>query len=664
MRVLVVTIEPAWVEALKSCLSATDSVVAADVRQIAQNPAFAGACDACFVAEAAGSTWTVETLKQLSAVTDTPLFVLTDGARGQGEETMLFAGAQQVFRRPLRGAMIQLAITRCPRRGPEWTPPSPSAAGVGRASELAEPNAALLRWRDFSRLLRHAATPERLVDEYVRSLRDVLRCSRLFLYVLEAGANERVFRCACAHGVEAREFEGFHLNQRTGVAQVAAERATVVWRHQLRPDAAREAMAARELQAFGAELAIPVMGREGVTALLLVGPRISGDAYSDDEVTLVYHAIEGLAPVLGRPAETRAGTETPGLEPGMVLQGIPMAAALVSPSLRLMEVNAAFRSLLGRTEACEVKFDELPPSWTGPITAAVQNGADSARVELEHRTLGGPRKLRLGVRRLGAGAQPGGFLVTLEEALPALLAAQEADAHNMHNLLQRVGEQLSNEFRNALTPVDIMVQLSRDTSTSRDELERLGTQVDTAIHRLRRRIDDLAYLTKNAIIPEPTSVGEVMRFTRERLDDWLEPRHLKRIVWLNEFSPTALMADGRALALAVAELVMNAIEASEGRQVTVTAEDSSDVVSIRVRNSGTWAPPPESSGFRHRPFISNKSTGVGLGIEVASRVAENHGGRLAIGPVSADVVEAILRVPRSSTAAGPREVRPATKQEA
>jgi len=227
-------------------------------------------------------------------------------------------------------------------------------------------------------------------------------------------------------------------------------------------------------------------------------------------------------------------------------------------------------------------------------------------------------------------------------------AALEADAHGIANLLQRAGEQLSNEFRNALTPVDIMVQLSHDTSTTRAELEQLSTQVSTAIHRLRRRIDDLAYLTKSAIIPERTTVSAVLRATRERLDEWVGVKQLKRVVWLNEFSETELMADGRALAVALGELVMNALEACDGKQVTVTAEDAAETVSFRVRNNGVWAPPAESSGFRHRPFVSSKSTGVGLGIEVATRVAENHGGRLIVGPTSADVVEAIVRIPRGA----------------
>jgi signal transduction histidine kinase len=647
MRLLLVTSEPGWAEALRTLFPPAYTIVPVDVRQLTQNPALAAATDACLVAEAVTSPWTVETLKQLSAVTDTPLYVLADAARSQWEEAALFAGAEQIFRRPLRSGVIQLAISRSQRRRPSELAATPALTRPApSAPETLDGATGLALWRDFSRLLGRAREGAQLIDAYVTSLRDVLRCGRVLLYVAESGESEGLFRCASGTGVELRDFEAFRLTQRAGIGHLAAERGTAIWRHRLRPEIAREAAAIRELMVFGTDLAIPIRGRGGLAALLLVGPRIAGTEYGDHEVTLLYHAVEAMAPLLTESDETVLGRQEQ-VRQSALLQALPIAAAIVNGAGRLDDANDALRALLGVGEVTPLAFNDFPGSWSAAISAAVQNDAASARTEVDHPSIGLPRKLRLSVRRLEAAhGSAGKFLVTLEETTPVPSAAFEADAHNMHTLLQRAGEQLSNEFRNALTPVDIMVQLSHDSSTSRGELERLSTQVSTAIHRLRRRIDDLAYLTKNAIIPETTSVSSVLRQTRERLDDWLEDTDLKRIVWLNEFSETPLTVDARAVSLAVAELVMNAVEACEGRQVTVTADVSPETISLRVRNSGTWAPPPESGGFRHRPFVSSKSTGVGLGVEVASRVAEYHGGKLVLGPVAADTIEAVLRVPR------------------
>jgi signal transduction histidine kinase len=639
MRLLLVTRELGWTEPLQALFPA-DDVVPISAGELGQNPAIAAAAEACFVAEAQMSPWTVDTLKQLSAATPAPLFALLEGA-SQWEEAALFAGAEQVFRRPLRGPIVQLAVSRAQRRrlnevpagaAPVRTPPPrPDGAGI---------SARLQNFRDASRLISLAHEPARLTAGYVTALRDILGASRAIVYGVDPAAPATLV-CLAAAGMDAATLHAFRLNLRSGLAQLAVERGTVLWGKRLRSDSHRDAAALRELAVFGAELTVPIVGTGGTVGLLMLGPRVCGTEYQEDEVALIYQAAEALGGAIRRNDPDKDADK---LDAHAVVQAMPVASAVVAGNLRVLDTNAAFRTLIGRSDLRQLSLEDLPPSWSEAIATAVQNGAGTVRAELEHRSIGTPRRVRLSIRKIDrVTGRESRHLVSVEDIVPA----HEADLHGMGTLLQRAGEQLSNEFRNALTPVDIMVQLSHDTSTTRDELEQLSKQVSTAIHRLRRRIDDLAYLTKSAIIHEPTTVVEVLRSTRERLDEWVEAKHLKRVVWLNEFAQTTLMADARALAVALAELVINAIEACDGRQVTITAEDTTEAVAFRVRNFGVWAPPPESSGFRHHPFVSSKSTGVGLGIEVASRVAENHAGRLVLGPIGSDVVEAVLRIPRS-----------------
>jgi nitrogen-specific signal transduction histidine kinase/DNA-binding NarL/FixJ family response regulator len=639
MRLLIVSAEPGWVDSLRSLFPA-DDVIAASVATLLQNPALSAAADACVVAESQTTPWTVETLKQLSAATNAPLFVLADTNRSQWEEAALFAGAEQVFRRPLKAAVLQLAISRAQRRKPLDAPVRTQTRTAREESAPGRVDTSLLLWRDFSRVLRHADEPVALLKAYLAALRDVLQCTRVVLYLPHA-TTAGVYRCAAAVGVDPATYENFRLSTRGGVAQLLAEHGTAIWAPRLRGDNNRDATAARELAVFGAELALPISGGSGLSGVLIIGPRVSGAPFVEDELALVHQAAEPLGGLLYKSSGDRHAPVASG---EALLNAMPIPAALVTESLGFAAANPAFRALIGRGESATISTEDLPAPWAAAISAALENRAGSARVELEHIAIGTPRKVRLSLRRIEFPMAAASFLVTVEDIVPSL-GVHESDPHSIANLLQRAGEQLSNEFRNALTPVDIMVQLSHETSTTRVELEQLSTQVSTAIHRLRRRIDDLAYLTKSAIIPERTTVSAVLRATRERLDEWVGAKHLKRVVWLNEFSTTELMADSRALAVAIGELVMNALEACDGKQVTVTAEDAADTVSFRVRNSGVWSPPAESSGFRHRPFVSSKSTGVGLGIEVATRVAENHGGRLIVGPVSTEAVEAILRIP-------------------
>lgn len=648
MRLLVITSENRWTDAVRALFSSGDDVITWDPRQLPDNRAVARLVDACFVAAAETGAPLVETVKQVNAATDAPIFALTDAARPEWEEAALLAGAQQVFKFPLRASMIQLALSRMQRRPTESRPPMPlppprPAVTVPAAVESGEVLALL---RDFSRLLVHAVDGPLFMGEYLRKLREVLRCGRLVLYLPEISPREKIYRCAFASGIDQRQFEAIRLTANDGVGHVLLTRGAVVLRHRLRHEVAAEAAALHELDVFGAELAVPLSARDGLVGMLLVGPRIAGADYSETELTLLYHLMEELGAGI-RNAELHAHLFR---ERGMfsaVLRAVPVGCAVLSASLQIVHANRAFRAQLGIAESSPLRFEDLPQAWASVAYAVVQGRVPSASVEVDHEVAGAVRKLRITVRPLEAeGHADRSVFLALEDITAEIRARQEVEHTSVHNLLQRAGEQLSNEFRNALTPVDIMVQLLRDPTAGRNELERLGSQLSMAMHRLHRRIDDLAYLTRSAIIPEMSTISAVLKETRERLDNWLEPKQCGQISWTNDFPEAALMVDRRAIALALAELVMNAVEAADGRQVLVSTEDGADAVSFRVRNSGIWAPPPESSGFRHRPFISNKSTGVGLGVEVASRVAEHHGGRLILGPVSSDAVEAILRVPR------------------
>lgn len=654
MRLVVVTSEPGWAEGLRAVFSPNDMVMSTDLAQAQGNPPLLSAADACFIAEANTSTWTVDAVRQLSSLTDVPLFVLTDSNRSQWEEAALFAGAQQVLRRPLRPGVIQLAISRCARSRPVDNGQLGSAP---RAVQPLESTATPLgQWAAFTGLLAKSGGGAAAIDDYLRLLRDALRCNRLLVYVPDAAGGPGTYRCGYAKGVEPRDFAGFRLSARNGIMQWVLERGTVAWRQRLRPESARDASAFRELKVFGAELAVPVPAALGPAGLLLVGPRISGADYSEEDAIALFATMEQFAPLLSSVSSlTTQRSDVGRVLP--LLDAMPMACALVTGGLKVLNANRAFLTLLEtprRTD--EVTLADLPQAWSAAISAAVQNGAESARVDLEHRTAASSGIVRLSIRRLVGSEADGGtsFLVSVTDTVPGRLVPEaENETSGIQNLLQRAGEQLSNEFGNALTPLDILVQMVRQPSTSRSELEQLGTQVAVGMHRLRRRVDDLSYLTKDAIIPEPTTVSSILRFTRERLEEWLEHRQLKRVVWLNEFSEAPLVADGRALALAIAELVMNAVEACEGRQVTVTAEDTVDGASFRVRNFGAWSPSADAGGKRHRPFVSTKSNGVGLGIEVATRVAANHGGNLQVGPISSDTVEAVLTIAK--------QARPAAK---
>jgi signal transduction histidine kinase len=87
-----------------------------------------------------------------------------------------------------------------------------------------------------------------------------------------------------------------------------------------------------------------------------------------------------------------------------------------------------------------------------------------------------------------------------------------------------------------------------------------------------------------------------------------------------------LWADGEQLRQLLVNLTQNAIEAAgTGGWVRITLADSAEATTLQVVDSGP-GPSPAVIDHLFEPFATGKPEGVGLGLTVARRIAEAHGG--------------------------------------
>ena len=107
-----------------------------------------------------------------------------------------------------------------------------------------------------------------------------------------------------------------------------------------------------------------------------------------------------------------------------------------------------------------------------------------------------------------------------------------------------------------------------------------------------------------------------------------------------------VQADPAQLQLVFQNVLMNAAQAMNGRgrvSVAIAADDDGCRVSIADRGPGM---PPDVLEQAFEPFFTTKSRGTGLGLPLAKRIVEAHGGRIAIEVPAAGGTVVTLLLPR------------------
>jgi two-component system, LuxR family, sensor kinase FixL len=189
-----------------------------------------------------------------------------------------------------------------------------------------------------------------------------------------------------------------------------------------------------------------------------------------------------------------------------------------------------------------------------------------------------------------------------------------------------------------------------DAGRVRDIVERIRQQAHRAGEVMRRLRDHIAkrnttrqHEDVNAVVRDAVALGLI------------GTRHLGLHTTLSfdETAGTALL-DRIQIGQVVINLVRNAaeaMEASERRELLISTHATAGAVQIVVTDTGPGLA-PEIEGRLFEPFVTSKSTGLGLGLSICRDLIEAHGGQLSAAPGATGGMVFTIRLP---TAAAPEE---------
>lgn len=160
-----------------------------------------------------------------------------------------------------------------------------------------------------------------------------------------------------------------------------------------------------------------------------------------------------------------------------------------------------------------------------------------------------------------------------------------------------------------------------------DAIQRMVAESGRAAEVVRRVRD---FFRTGSTRLEPADIADLVATATNR---FAERAAAEGVRLGTDLRTAPVLVDRLQIELVLRNLVANALDAvsarpAEERQVEVSVENvSSDGVTVAVRDSGPGLA-PQAAGRLFEPFVSTKSSGLGLGLVISRAIVEAHGGRL------------------------------------
>ena len=241
--------------------------------------------------------------------------------------------------------------------------------------------------------------------------------------------------------------------------------------------------------------------------------------------------------------------------------------------------------------------------------------------------------------------------ITARKEAEAKLAEQAA--------LARVGQlaaMVAHEVRNPLAGIKGAVQVLMSRRRAGDAELPVMRDITSRIDALSELINDLMEFSRpRALALGPVELRAVVGDAVSIVQRDPAARHVAIEI---EGGPLTIRADLDLLRATLLNLLINAVQAMRGRgriTATVSATPSGAVVAVRDTGPGM---PPDVLARVFDPFFTTKARGGGLGLVIAKRTAERHGGGLSIACPAGGGTVATLVLPAEQVSPPPPAERP------
>jgi two-component system, OmpR family, sensor histidine kinase MtrB len=229
-------------------------------------------------------------------------------------------------------------------------------------------------------------------------------------------------------------------------------------------------------------------------------------------------------------------------------------------------------------------------------------------------------------------------LATSFNQMAGSLQRQIGQLEELSRVQQQFASDVSHELRTPLTTVRMAADVLHESRDGFDpSVRRSAELLQAQLDRFETLLADLLEISRfdaGAVVLSTESVD--IRDLAHAVADSAAPLAARKGSRIRlDLSPTPCVAeiDARRIERVLRNLIVNAVEHGEGREVVVRVASDEHAVAVAVRDHGVGLKPGESSLVFHRfwradPARARTTGGTGLGLAISLEDARLHGGWL------------------------------------
>jgi PAS domain S-box-containing protein len=321
-----------------------------------------------------------------------------------------------------------------------------------------------------------------------------------------------------------------------------------------------------------------------------------------------------------------------------LLDGLDVGVCLLDADATIRYGNRALAAIFGLTadRIVDRPLPDVLPALAQEVDwpRAAANAIDRGRtLRLAKHALPDGIRVDCSLGPVALDGAPGLALLTLadvtETARLEALQLRQARTQAIANL----GDSIAHEIRNPLNSIAMNVQLLREglgaDEPDRERLERTAGVVLREIKRLDGVVRDFVqYSRPPALRLEQGSVNHVVRAALDLLDAQIREKGIRIDTDLQSARPVRMDRD--RLQRAFYNVLLNAVQVlGEGGVITCRSRDEERRCLVEISDDGPGLDPAKSAHI-FEVFYTTKRGGTGLGLPIANRIVEEHGGRVAV----------------------------------